>query len=111
MKDNSVKVQLLYFFAVLMGLLCFGLSILNFFEIKNIQQNNPEFYLFLPKTQGLTYSVSCSIVFTTLFVVLCRGMIKRNRITVIRASLGILLSTGLSIFLYHLLTNFIEFGI
>jgi len=79
MEDNKVTVQLLYFFALLMSLLCLGLSILNISEIMNIQQGKPDIYLFLPKKQGIIYSTTCGIVFTILFAILCYGFLKNKK--------------------------------
>ena len=109
MSDNKVSVQLFYFFALLMGLLCLWLIAINFAEVKNIQRNMPDIYLFLPKKQGIIYSVSWGVIFTILFTILCLGFIKQKRAIVFRTAILIFLCWPLSAYLYHFLTHFISF--
>ncbi len=110
MSGKSVKIQIYYFFSVLMGLWCAALCYMNYCEIRNFQNNNPDLYVFLPKKEGLIFAVTSGIVFLILLVILSFGFIKRKNRIVFRTALIMFLFWGLSVFLYHLVSGFTEFG-
>jgi hypothetical protein len=110
-KNDNVAIQVFYFFSVLAGLMCLLFACLNFSEINHIQNNNPDFYVFLPQKQGLYYSSIWACVFTLLFGGLCYGYIKKSGKAVAVAMVSIIVSLVLSVYLYHYLTDFAEYGV
>ncbi len=112
-KNTSVAVQLLYFISGLIGLsgLCFAYNNIAEFIVIHFLNYKSYFYLFLSTEKATYYSLFWGLVHILLFLFLCYGYLKKSRKVVIVSCIGLLLSIFISIYLYHFLTNFIEYSI